>query len=450
MIRTYSAAVKFLDEFVPSPREKFLGPLAIHRMQYLVKIMGNPQFSYYTIHVGGTSGKGSTTTIISNLLSTIYNVGTNLSPHLENVTERMGINGVDISRDDFVELINELIPFIKKMKMSKFGKPSTFEITTAGAFLYFKKMKVDVAVMEVGLGGRYDGTNVINPQVSVLTNIGLDHTEVLGDTVEKIALEKAGIIKKGRLAVSAVKQPSVIRIVEKACKENGSRLYLLGRDFSYKVKKLSDKGSVFDYFGEVTYRNLKLSLLGEHQIENAALALRSMECMNLPSGKAGVRMHGQKITEKDIRKGLIEAFIPGRMEIVRRKPLIMFDGAHNPDKMKALVNSVKKIFPKKKVIGVLAIKKDKDARGMIEYLLPICDRVVLTKFKLTTDVGETYSYDAKDLYNMAKQLDPDQNLKIINEPLMAVGEAIKKAQKEDLILITGSLYLVGEVRKYFK
>ena len=369
MIRTFTDAVKFLESFVRTPEKKHPGKLGIERMKYLVELLGNPQFAYRTIHVGGTSGKGSTSTIIATILAQKYKVGLHTSPHLVRINERIRTysrpplaeiarGGLikDISDNDFIDLLNEVYPAIKKIEKSKLGQPSYFEIVTAMAFLYFKKQKVDIAVIEVGMGGRYDATNVIKSDVVVITNVWLDHTEILGTTVEKIAEDKVGIIKQGVKVVTAVKQPSVIKIIENTCKDKDASLSLISRSglIKYEAKKIDENGCVFDYIGEKTYRDLRILLLGRHQVENAAIAIRAIEISRPPL-----------IKEEDIRFGLRQSYIPGRLEIISRNPLVVLDGAHNVEKMKALVVTIKEIFPKKKVKAIIAIKSGKDAKGIL-------------------------------------------------------------------------------------
>lgn len=540
MISSFEESVKFLESFIPPPEKKYPGELGLKRMKYLVSLLDNPQLKYPTIHVGGTSGKGSTATIIACLLATKYKVGLHTSPHLGRINERVGIfsrrplaistRGLLIKKDlisddEFVALLNKIIPSIKKLESSEYGKPSYFEILTAMAFLAFAKEKVDIAVVEVGMGGRYDATNVIRPLVAVLTNVGLDHTEVLGKTVEEIAKDKVGIIKPGIVVVSGVTQSSVTEIVKNACKENKASLSVLKRAieiplpggshtrqflhhprspsafgstksacgqtqsatsevfpwlvFSYRIKKLTSEGCLFDYFGERTYRNLKLSLLGEHQVVNASLAIRAIEVLNNPITQSTNNPINQKIinyqlsipnyiTESEIRYSLERVFVPGRLEIIQSNPLIILDGAHNPDKILALTTAIKKLFPQKKVFLVLAIKKGKDAKGMISRLVSISDKIILTKFRLTTDLGDTFSYDPEDLYKIVKRINKKMKVKIVNDSFQAVKEAIlneiprprlnrgsgsvrlapiKSGSLTDLILVTGSLYLVGEVKK---
>ncbi len=467
MIKTFNEAVKYLERYIPTPDKKHPGELGLRRMEYFMGLLGNPQQHYPTIHVGGTSGKGSTATIIASILSTKYKVGLHTSPHLVKINERIKIidkrkalsvkRKVDIVDDEFTALLNEIIPFVNKVEKSSYGKPSYFEIVTAMAFVYFKDQKVDIAVIEVGMGGRYDATNVVKPLVAVLTNVGLDHTEILGDTVEKIATDKVGIIKKGIQVISAVTQPSVVRIIVEKCKKEKARLSLLGRDFSYKINNIGEEGSVFDYKGKLKFKNLRLRLLGQHQIENATLAIRAIEVINNPITQlTNNPINSQIINEENIRNGLMRAFIPGRLEIINKKPLIILDGAHNSDKVKALIYSIRKIFPKKKVTSIIAIKNDKNAKEMLTQLLKISDRVIFTNFQLTADIGIINSFDPKELLTITQIIQQhryiSRHTKVVKKISVAgnvekaLDEAIKSAKPDDLILVTGSLYLVGEIK----
>ena len=441
MIRTIEVAVKFLERFIPTSFEKHPGSLGLERMGYLVKLLGNPQDSFKSIHVGGTSGKGSTSTIIASILVTKYKIGLHTSPHLAKINERIKINGSDISDKEFVKLINEIKPAVDEMKKSELGAPSYFEIVTAMAFMYFKKQKVDYGVIEVGMGGRFDATNVIKPQVAVLTNVGLDHTEILGDTVEKIAKDKSGIIKSGVKVVTGIKQSSVKKIIKIINDKKQITNNFLREDFEYKINKITDEGSYFDYFGNNIYKNLFIPLLGEHQAENAALAIRAIEEIY------DLRF---KIYEEDIRRGLKKAHIEGRLEIVRRNPLVILDGAHNPDKMRALVKSIKTIWPNRKVITILAIKEGKNSEEMVRMILPISKKIILTNFVSLMDQGKILSIEPEKIEKIIKKKGFKGKVDIIYNPEPAVGETIKKAQKEDIILVTGSLYLVGIIRKYAK
>jgi dihydrofolate synthase / folylpolyglutamate synthase len=444
MIRTFNGAVRFLEKYIPASDKKHPGSLGLARMQELVRLLGNPQNLYPTIHVGGTSGKGSTSTIIASILATKYKVGLHTSPHLVKINERItyyatGIK-YDIDDDHLIDLVNEVRPRIESMEKGHSGPPSYFEIVTAMAFMYFKKINVDLAVIEVGMGGRYDATNVISPKVAVLTNVGLDHTEILGDSVEKIVEDKVGIIKPGISVVSGVTQPSVIKIVEEKCRQENAKLSLLNRDFRFRITELNNKLTKFDYLGGKTLLNLELLLPGTFQAENASLALRAIEELS---------NHQVNIEEKNIRKALKSVYIPGRMEIIRKKPLVILDGAHNPDKIRALVTSIRKIFPGKKITAIVAIKNDKNAREMLELLLPICLKIILTQYRVKMDVGEIISYNPEELNRIIMKSDRKIPARIITSPIVALRKTNKSALADDVILVTGSLYLVGLIKKIY-
>jgi dihydrofolate synthase / folylpolyglutamate synthase len=473
IISEFTKALSYLEQFIPDPKNKLVGNIGFDRMKELCRHLGNPEISYPIIHVGGTSGKGSTSTFIASILGTKYKTGLYTSPHLIRVNERIKIinkgkairvkgikYSVDISDEEFVEILNYIIPFIEKMKGMELGPPSYFEIITAMSFLYFKLQKVDIAVIEVGMGGKYDATNVVKPEVAVITNIGFDHMEFLGNTVEKIAEEKAGIIKQGIQVVSGVKQKDIIKVIESriptsprlppssrlrrtsrgAGTNHESRLSLLGRDFKHVVLSINEKGSSFHYSGDKIFKNLKIGMVGKHQVENASIALRAIEISNFQF----------PISNFNIRNGLRSAFIPGRFEIVNQKPLVILDGAHNPDKIRALVNTIQTVFPGKRATVIIAIKNDKNAKEMISAVMPITKKLIFTKYIINNDLGKINSYNPSDLSKIVKSIDKRIIPEIIKNPIEAVKTAITGSDKRDIILVTGSLYLIGEIKKHYE
>ena len=532
-IKSYKDAVRYLESFIGKVRFEITPEFLKHhdpleRMRVLLSLLGNPQDKFSSVLVGGTSGKGSTAYLISHTLTTAgYKIGLTLSPHLQKVNERLQINGEPISDGEFVDLVSSIVQTIELMEKERVGGPSYFEILIAMAFLYFAEQKVDIAVVEVGIGGEFDATNTLYPLVAVLTNVSLDHTNVLGGTVQKIARTKAGIIKRrdslrslrqfknfsnasvpaahyrsprdtvafsdssekfshakapresaNLIVVTGVTQPSVVKIVEDKCKEVGTELYRLHKDFDFKIKEESFQGSVFDLISYADRRkklsHLALSLLGKHQIENASLAIETV----LQLEKFGFR-----VSEDHIRRALKSAFFPGRFEIVKIDSLLrraslaqdktsstlVLDGAHNPTKMKAFLKTLKKLYPKNPKIFIVAFKSDKDIKSMLSQILKLADKVIITEFTAKTDMSKNASAGALNLKSQisrlaeasaslaesrrAKRANLKTDAKVIVEkdPKRALQNAIRASAVQQynnstIVVVTGSLYLVGEIR----
>ena len=428
----FLSAQKYLESLIPSEKRHVLG---LERIRALLKLMGNPQDSYPTVHVGGTAGKGSTSTIIAGILQQAgYKTGLHVSPHLEDIREREMVDGHIMTKANFVRLVNYIRPYVEQTESQyPYGVPTYFEALLALTFKHFKDMRVDVAVIEVGLGGRLDGTNVITPKVAVLTNVGLDHTEILGKTVEKIASDKVGIFKEGIDVVSGVTQPTVIKIVEDAARRLNCSLDLLGWQFAYTTRRSEAAESVFDLkLGDGTYTNLKMSVLGEHQAANASLAIDAALKLN---------RHGFKISEKDVRSALKSVKIPGRFEIVRKRPTVILDGAHNQMKTDALASTLKEYCHNRRVNFVFAVKKDKDAAGMLRTLSKMAGKFYFTKFDSVTDFGDRMSHDPRDLAHMT-----DCKHEVLEDPYAAYRKALSETGRDGVVCVTGSLYLVGNLR----
>ncbi len=408
--------------------------MALSNSFRLMENMGNPHRKLRTVHVAGTNGKGSTSVFIASMLSAAgYRVGLYTSPHLVSFTERVRINGEEITEERVVELAQRvrkgnsgLIAADGPGAMS----PTFFEVTTAVAFTYFAEEGVDIAVIEVGMGGRLDSTNVITPLVSVITNIDLEHTEFLGSTLEQIAGEKAGIIKHGVPVITGAEQPEAIGVIEREAAAKSARIFLQAKDF-LPENVMSGPELIFDYRGlKARYEGLRLQMLGRHQVDNACLALAAVECL---------RDAGITVDEPAVRRGLQLAHWEGRMERVAEGPDLYLDGAHNPASAKKLAATIRELKPSyRKLVLVIGILGDKDYRGIISEIVPLADRVVVTK--------PQYSR-ALDVHVLAGEI---RKLHAAVTAAETVGKAIIMARDgtsaDDLILVTGSLYTVGDAR----
>lgn len=409
--------------------EQLIGPvkfdatqnLKLERITQLLEIVGNPHFSFPSIHVGGTSGKGSTSALISSILVAAgYKTGLHTSPYLQVINEGFQINNTLVPTSTLLKILKQkLLPAVEKVgQTNPFGKPSYFETKTALAFLLFAQEKVDVAVVEVGLGGTLDATNVLPATVAVLTSVGLDHTEILGDTIEKIITDKAGIIKKNQTVISGVTQPSAQHIIADRCKKVEARKLLqIGKEF------------------EPLPTSQKINLPGEFQRSNAACAVEAAKAFD------------PHISQQAITTGLRTAFLPGRMEIVQEKPLVILDGAHNPDKIAALMESLKQQYPKEEWIVIFAAKSDKDHQAMLRKLERKALCFVTTEFH---DAALWSPHPAADLKTQLETI-TSKNIIAEQDPRVALKKALAISQENDQapILITGSLYLLGNIREHW-
>ncbi len=403
--------------------EKFGIVFGLENIRWILSLLDNPQDSYQSIHVAGTNGKGSVASMVSFVLKGAgFRTGAYTSPHLVSFTERITVDGEPIREAEVVEL-TQLI----KKRTDEEDRQRTFtffDFTTALAFVYFKRKGVDVAVVEAGLGGRLDSTNVISPLVSVITNVALDHQDYLGDTVEEIAREKAGIIKKGVPVVTGASGPALAVIREIAADK--ADLYALDEAFSY-----SKKGrQTMSYRGVGTFLDdVSVPLRGDHQMFNAALALCVLELL---------AARGYPLDESRIRKGLGSTRWPGRLEFAHPlpgKPPVLYDGAHNPDGARALAAFLKTEFPDKRKILVFGVMKDKDFKGMLGELLPAVQHVIITR----PDIARAAA--PADVASHAPGALVTDSVK------EALEAAFKTATSKDLIVVAGSFYTLGETKR---
>ena len=407
--------------------------LELHNSVRLMEIMGGPHRKFRSVHVAGTNGKGSTSAFIAGMLQAAgLRVGLYTSPHLVNFTERIRIDGAPIPEERVVELAGRVRDGYGALSGIDAVNPTFFEVTTAAAFTYFAEEKIDIAVIEAGMGGRLDATNVIKPLVSVVTNIDIEHTQYLGDTLMLIAAEKAGIIKHGVPVVTGVAQEEAFTVIERTAEHLHAGVYRMGRDFAAE-RILTGTPTSFDYRGtHASYGDLSIGLMGRHQVDNACLALAAIERL---------REAGIGVDEGAVRKGLSLARWPGRMECVARHPDIYLDGAHNPASAIKLAETVRELMRfRRRLILVIGILGDKDRDGILDALVPLSDVVVATK----------PAYDRATV--VVTLCDAIRRLRAAVQSAETVDKAIDAARAmaaaDDLILVTGSLYVVGEAREY--
>ncbi|MGI8689634.1 MAG: bifunctional folylpolyglutamate synthase/dihydrofolate synthase [Thermomicrobiales bacterium] len=403
------------------------------RMRRLLALLGDPQNGLPVLHVGGTAGKGSTATIAAVLLTAAgYRTGLHTKPHLRRVNERIVVNGAPISDEDLLALIEEAAPAARAVQ------PTWYEFTVALALLHFRRIAVDIAVIEVGLGGTYDGTNVVQPLIAVLTNVGLDHTEILGDTVEEIARDKVAIIKPGCIAITGVTQPSVRDIVAERAATVGAPLWRLGDEIRIGDRPDPALNRFNLSVNRHVYEQIQIGLLGEHQITNAALAVAATEALasfNLP------------VADEVIRQTLPTIRIPGRLEVVAKSPTIVLDGAHNPDKLDALLAALPEYFHYTRLIVVAAFTRRHDVAAMLARLAPIVDHIVLTSFTMYGDFGPGQAIPPDELATLFATFQPRGTAEVVPDPIAAVEAARGWTHPDDCVCVTGSLYLVGAVRE---
>ncbi|MBI5181998.1 MAG: bifunctional folylpolyglutamate synthase/dihydrofolate synthase [Nitrospirae bacterium] len=404
----------------------------------LMSLMDNPHLKFKSIHIAGTNGKGSTSAMIASVLQEAgYKVGIYTSPHLVSFTERIRINKKEIPEKRVIELTDEIRGRLAAIEASdcrdKAISPTFFEFTTTMAFAYLAEEKIDIAVIEAGMGGRLDSTNVINPIVSVITPIDYDHEEFLGDAIKDIAYEKAGIIKENGMVVSSPQHDEALDIIRDVSQNKMARLFVVNEDTDVIERACSLDGCRFGYRGiKLDLNDIVISLPGRHQILNAATALLTIEALC----EAGV-----EIGEAVIRDGLKKARWDGRLEIPFRDPLIILDGAHNPAAARRLKEFLQEFVNNKRIILVLGILSDKDIDGILSELIPVSEKIIVTR----PDYYRAAEPD--ELKDRIKRYGKDAV--VINNIPDAIRYAKGEAGSDAAICITGSLFTVGEAKAFF-
>jgi dihydrofolate synthase/folylpolyglutamate synthase len=434
----YSQAEEYLNTFTNYEQIRGISyaqpGYSLRHVEELLHRMGDPQLAAKTIHIAGTKGKGSVAAMIAQVLtSSGYKTGLYISPHLHTLRERISVDGSLISEADFAATMAEVKPFIESMKQDATLRQLTyFEALTALAFAYFQKKRVDFQVLEVGLGGRLDATNVTRPVVCVITSISVDHTQILGNSLEEIAREKAGIIKPGCWVVLSPQPEEAASVITDICREKETKVVQVGEDITWRKigadlchQSLAIEGRMADY-------QVSIPLLGDFQLENAAVAVAALEI--LTSG-------GFAISAADIAQGLAQVKWPGRFQILQQHPTVLVDGAHNVASMKRLVSNIKAYFGHKRILLVFGTSCDKDIPGIVSELVPLSPQVIVTQAShsraapLPTLVAEF----------TRRGIEPETAGTVTE----AISRALSLADGTDIIGVTGSLFVVAEALDYF-
>jgi len=413
---------------------RFGSKLGLDYVRHLLAKIGDPHEDFRSIHVTGTNGKGSTTAMIASILGEVgYRVGMFTSPHLSSFTERIQINGAQIPVEEVVRLIEVVRPICEGMAEDPdLRHPTFFEIITAIAFRHFSEEGVDYAVLEVGMGGRLDATNVVKAQVSVITNVGLEHTEVLGDTVLEIAEKKAGIVKEGGVLVTATADDDVYRLFQRVCGDVGSRIFRVGSDITFQRLDASYEGQTFDLKGlSRRYEGLTVPLIGGHQLLNAATAVGAVEAL---------RFNGVEVPREAIARGLRGVAWPGRLEVVQISPLVVLDGAKDVKAARAVKEALLGEFTYDRLVAVVSISSDKKIADMIGEIARAADHFVITSHRVMGRAAK-YSRIAAEVERYSKTHEYVADVK------SAVRRAMEIAGETGMVIVVGSVFLVGEARE---
>ena len=440
--KTYQQALDYLFEKTDYEKQERLRynvtTFNLNRMQKLLSLLGNPHKKIHTVHIGGTKGKGSTATMLARMLEANgYKVGLYTSPHVVHLHERITINSAMISESEMCGILNRAYAAVEKM--SKTDSPTFFEIMTALAFIYFVDNEVDIAVIETGLGGRLDSTNVIKPKVIGITSLSIDHQNLLGDTIDSIAKEKAGIFKRGVPTVTVQQEPSAMRVLRTQATAVQAPLSVTGSDidFSQRFETSREHGPhtrICLTTPTSKFEHLRVPLHGRHQAINCGLALAMLDKL---------KSVGYKIDNDKAAEGLCNVSLAGRMEMICDDPRIMIDAAHNAASIQALIHAVGQNIPYDSMVVIFGCNSDKDVRGMLQKLQFGADKVIFTrsnspKAVSPDDLAEMYTEICGKMFQTAPSL---------GQALQLAGSAVSK---EDLICITGSFYLIGQAKTRFQ
>ena len=405
----------------------------LKRMEWMLDRLNNPERKLTAIHVAGTNGKGSTVSYLRSILQVAgYQVGTFTSPYFEVFNERISLNGKPIDNEEILSLTNVIQPLALELESTELGPPSEFEIITAMAFYYFgTHEEIDVVLFETGLGGRLDSTNVINPILSIITNIGYDHMNLLGETLPKIAYEKAGIIKKNIPLITSVEQSEALKVIIDTATTLQAEMYRIEKEYKIVNQHPVSDGEIFSLRTPFqSFDNLKITMKGEHQVKNAALAVMAINYLQKQSSF--------DLTDSHIKEGLLHARWIGRFEQLCDDPIIIIDGAHNPEGINSLVKTLSSRYSTKKIQIIFSALRDKKLTDMLTPLESVADSITFTSF----DFPRVFT--AKELYEMSTihNKSYDENWK------SCIDTSLLKISEDEILIVTGSLYFLSEVRPY--
>lgn len=424
----YPAAVDFLlsrTDYERWPGFNYASRFDLRRMEDLLKRLGSPHLAARSVHVAGSKGKGSTAAMIAaGLRAAGYKTGLYTSPHLITLRERISVDGHPILKRELASVVLKLRPHAEAMDRDAiYGELSTFELLTAAAFVHFRQRGVDFQVLETGLGGRLDATNVVTPEVCVITSISLDHQEVLGDTIAKIAVEKAGIIKSGSHVVSSPQAAEAAAVIRETCLKRAAKLVLVGNDVAWQKLGSNLSGQSLDVRGRSSSYRLTIPLLGMHQLQNAATAVAALEALGL--------------AKETIEAGLANTRWPGRLQILKRRPMIVVDGAHTGDSASKLREALVQHFHFDHLLLIIGASADKDVAGIVDELAPLADHVIAARSRHPRATNPELVAVEFARRGVKAELAADV--------AQAVAKAKATAGRHDLICATGSLFLVAEV-----
>jgi dihydrofolate synthase/folylpolyglutamate synthase len=434
---SYQEAVQWITELIP-----FGIKPGLKRMEYMMERLNHPHHRLKFIHVAGTNGKGSTCAYLTNILiKSGYSVGSFTSPYITKYTDRIQLSGEDIPEETLKIIVNQLKPIADELAGTELGAPTSFEITTTLALVFFARYAFpDFVVLETGLGGRLDCTNIVNPMISVITNIGHDHMDILGDTLEQVAEEKAGIIKSGVPVVSSVEQPELIELLERNAGSKQSKLYQLGNDFHVKLDDVRMNQLTFSFTGPFrTLNPLAVSLNGEHQVKNAAVALMALEVLR--------QYYAVIIDDENLIDGLMETRWPGRLEMVQENPRLLIDGAHNPEGAETLTKALSTIYQYEKLHFMMGMLSTKNHSDYLWHILPIVDTLIVSEpdFRKKMDADLLAELVERLRSSRAK---PGLQVFIEADWKEALSKLKALTGQDDLAVVSGTLYLISDVRSW--